>query len=31
MEWTGARYADAPTVSADILIDAPPDAVSTLR
>lgn len=27
MEWTGARYADAPTVSADILIDAPPDAV----
>ncbi|MGV0634564.1 SRPBCC family protein [Mycolicibacillus trivialis] len=27
MEWTGARYADSPTVTVAIGIDAPPDAV----
>lgn len=27
MEWTGARYADAPTVEDSIVIDAPPEAV----
>ena len=30
MEWTGARYADSPTVEASIEIDAPPEAVWTL-
>jgi uncharacterized membrane protein len=30
MEWTGARYADVPTVEVDTWIDAPPDRVWAL-